>query len=173
MNRYLSCVAKSFLLASGFSTPVCFASESVKYPKLIMHGQKYLNACDPVRKVALQNMLLVHNVKASKQAWRVIDAILCSPDDDKNRAYVRGIIQKRVRMSLESTGETPTVQLVERTDELIDEILAAGRAWEASLQVDSAKIILQYFANEACVEAISLSFASGKWTVSDYGVACD
>lgn len=174
MKYHSHCSIRFLLLSLSSLTLSCFASESPeKYPKLVVHGQNYSNACLPLRQDVLKNMLLATGVKASNQAWHAIATILCSPSDALNHDYVRSLVRKRIQMSLESTGETPEIRMVERSDELIDEILAEGKAWKADVQVESGKLVLQYFAREACIEAITLSFESGKWTISNFGVACD
>lgn len=174
MTYYLNSARSALLLVFSLHTFSCFASERVqKYPDLIMHGKHYSNACAPASQKMLRNKLSVSGVRAAKQAWKAVNAILCLPNDTQNRAYVKQALQTRVRMSLESTGETPDVRTVERNDELVNDILAAGRAWKANIRVESGKILLQYFASEACVEAVTLSFENGNWSVYEFGVACD
>lgn len=174
MSYYQRCLLNATFLAVSFMALPCSASEfSVEYPNLIMHGETYSNACEAGNQEELRSVLFKNEVKAPTQAWKLINVILCSPNDVKNRAYVTQMVQKKLRMKVESTGERPDVKTVDRNEELVDDLLAAGRAWQASIRVEPGRISLQYFANEACVEAIAFSFRNGKWLVNEFGVACD
>ena len=174
MNRYFCCPICILMLALSLSASFCLASTLAEnYPSLAMHGELYTNSCNPSSQGLLRETLVRSKVKNSKQAWRLIGAILCFPKDVKNRAYVKQFASRKMRLTFESTGEDPDVQIVELNDEILDEIIAGGNAWKASLRVEPGKIVLQYFANEACVEGATLLFHRGSWSIHEFGSACD
>jgi hypothetical protein len=174
MNRDSYCPIYVLMLALSLLTDFCHASTlAEKYPSLAMHGERYTNSCNPSSQGLLRETLVRNKVKNSKQAWRLIGAILCFPNDANNHVYLKQFSNKRMRLTVESTGEDPDVQTVELNDELLDEIIAGGNAWKASLRVESGKIVLQYFANEACVEGATLLFHRGAWSIHEFGIACD
>lgn len=174
MIYHLRCNVNLLFLLFGFISFPCSASDLFKeYPSLIMHGATYSSACQVTNQKALQNVLSSNGVKASAQVWKLIDIILCSTKDKEDRAYVAQRVQKKLRRTVESTGEKPDVKTVERSAELIDDLLAEGRAWDANIRVEPGKIFLQYFSSEACVKAVNFSLRNGKWLVHELSVACD
>jgi hypothetical protein len=174
MSFYLRCVLTGSILTLSLATFLCCASERMEeYPDLIMHGESYSNACVPENQKVMRDSLFTSGAKDAGQAWQVISAILCSPNDTVNRAYIKRLVQRKVRMSIESTGEKPEIRTVERNDEIVEDIIAAGHAWKANIRIQSGKIFLRYFASEACVEGVTLSFKNGEWSIYEFGVACD
>jgi hypothetical protein len=51
---------------------------------------------------------------------------------------------------MESTGDKPNFKIISRNEKLLSELMAEGAAWNVTMLVEPEKIILQYFANEAC-----------------------
>lgn len=70
-------------------------------------------------------------------------------------------------------GTEPSYEVVSRTDELIDNTMAAGEAWAAGIQIEVDEIKLHYFANEASVRGVTLSYRRNKWVIDEIGEACD
>lgn len=83
------------------------------------------------------------------------------------------MLAKKVKVELESTGSEPSYEVVLRTDELIDNTMAAGEAWAAHIHNKVDKIKLHYFANEACVRGVTFSYRQRKWVIDEVGEACD
>ena len=144
-----------------------------KFPTLAMHGEDYANACAPLQKKELKDTLLTSNVRDAAQAWRAVDALLCAPNNDTNRIYLESLIPKKIRQTTESTGDEATFKLVTRSRKLVQDLIAAGKAWDANIQTEPDKITLQYFANEACVNARTLIYADFTWSLFEVGEACD
>ena len=156
---------------SGAASPAVDVPD--KYPPLEMHGETYPNTCTAPQKKNLHEALLASRVHDTEGAWRAIDAMLCTPSDDANRRYVKTLVPKKIKQTVESTGDQPEFKLVARSDKLIGSLIADGRAWNADVSAEPTKIVLQYFANEACVRSKTLTFENRRWSLTDVGEACD
>jgi hypothetical protein len=127
--------------------------------------------CHPGKK-NLQNTFIANKISNAAQGWRVVGAMLCSPYNDINRSYLESVIPKKVRKTVESTGDQPVFKMVPRTDELVRGLMAAGRAWNVKIRIEPEKLVLQYFSNEECVKERTLSYANSKWSVYELSEAC-
>ncbi|MFL6674547.1 MAG: hypothetical protein ACJ8LG_14795 [Massilia sp.] len=166
---------RAFLAVTSWSLAMaCHAIDATEeYPTLRIQGEEYSNACAAVPKNHLRDTLLAGKVQDAAQAWRAVDAMLCVPDNDTNRSYVKSFVPKKVHEAAESTGDKPTFRMVARSEELVRGLMAAGKAWDASIRAEPDKVILQYFANEACVKVRTLTYEKFKWSVYEVGEACD
>lgn len=156
---------------SVFWCPTLASAE--QYPDLIMHGESYPNICKPSEREAFSHIILNSDATDIEGAWRAISTILCSPRSKVGRSYIDGLLPKIVRKHLSSTGDKDVVKKVARSDALIDEIMAEGKAWNVELRTEPKQITLQYFENEACLREVVLSRGSGKWLISEISEACD
>ncbi|MEW6370430.1 MAG: hypothetical protein AB1584_05795 [Pseudomonadota bacterium] len=151
-----------------------FALDSVEtYPPLKMHGTSYPNACADEESQVLRDKIVASKVAEASQLWQAVKIILCAPRSKRDRIFVAGLIPSKVREVAESTGDTPSFRIVQRTPELIEDVMAGGKAWDAEVSFDSRKLVLQYFVNEACVKRITFIFQRSKWLVYSVGEACD
>jgi hypothetical protein len=48
----------------------------------------------------------------------------------------------KLREKSEDTGQEPSSEIVRRSDELIDSVMAAGEAWSAEVHVEHERITL-------------------------------
>lgn len=161
------------LLSFSFGAVSADSNAANKYPALSMHGENYPNACEPSQRKALRGLLRASRPQDSERAWRAIDAMLCSPSDDANRHYLKTLVPRKIKETVESTGDQPEFKLVARSDRLISGLMADGKAWDADIRVESTKIVVQYFANEACVRSRTLTFENLRWSLTEVGEACD
>ena len=166
-RRFLSI---SFLLACACE----FSAYAQEDESLVMHGLNYPNACSVAEKNKLKEMLTRARVVEEAQLWRALDTILCAPDNDVTRAYLRSLVPAKVREDIESTGDKPSVKMMARNEKLIGKLIAAGKAWDATVEEDQfGHVTLQYFADEACVKGTTFAHANSKWYVYQIGQACD
>jgi hypothetical protein len=133
-----------------------------QYPELVMHGESYLNTCNPDEKRALFEATIKRVKLDPHGAWRAISTVLCAPGTEANRDYVAGLIPPRMRQNVSSTGNMDEVLVVARSRQLVDEVLAKGSAWSPTLRTEPGKIYLHYFKDEACVKEVVLSFVKRK-----------
>jgi hypothetical protein len=136
-------------------------------------GGNYPNICKPAEKEAFSHAILRSDAPDAKGAWRAVNMILCSPRSGASRSYINGLLPKVVRKHVSSVGDKDTVRRVARSDALVEEIMAGGKAWDGELRTEREEIYFQYFANEACVREVRLSFLDRKWLISEIGEACD
>jgi hypothetical protein len=159
-----------FAYPAFFASGLCAATE---YQSLSMQGESYPNACSAEGKKSVRDVLLKNEVQNSSQALKVVDAMLCLPNDDKNRSYLESVTPQMVRKTVESTGDKPAFTMVPRTDELVSGLVAAGKAWNVTIRLESRKLVIQYFSNEACVKERTLFYVNSKWSVYELSEACD
>jgi hypothetical protein len=152
----------------------CHAIDATEeYPTLRIQGEEYSNACAAVPKNHLLDTLLAGKVQDAAQAWRAVDAMLCVPDNDTNRSFIKTLVPEKVHEAVEATGDKPSFRMVARSESLVRGLMAAGVAWGANIRTESGKVVLQYFANEACVKERTLIYSNFKWSVYEVGEACD
>jgi hypothetical protein len=124
-------------------------------PTLRMQDVIYQNACTGNEKLKLRKDLN-RRVAMAKDAFSKIDVILCADRNASSKNKIIKMTSLSVRIAGESTGGEPEFDVEVVSDRLIEDILAAGAAWDVSLQTSSHKLVLQYFANEACVKSVIL-----------------
>jgi len=163
-------LAMAILVSVTLSSGVMAANN---YISLEMHGWTYANACSKPEQKVLRQAISKAKVKNSLAVWRAAQALLCAPRTGPERAYLASMLAKKVKVELESTGSEPSYKVVPRTDELIDNTMAAGEAWAAHTHNKVDKIKLHYFANEACVRGVTFSYRQRKWVIDEVGEACD
>lgn len=167
-KRWIICsVAASIGLSCGAAQP------AERHRSLTMHGERYPNACDSAEKSELRNALLKSNVEHAEQAWYAVSTILCCPSNSHSRAYITSLLPESVRPTSDATGVELTVSTVRPTAELVEAIMAKGRAWNAALSTENRTIRLNYFKNEACVDGITLRVNARGWDIDELGQACD
>jgi hypothetical protein len=168
----------SFVLISLFlffySGPI-FCQE--KYPSLKMQGEIYLNACLEDKKTMLKKNMLELKYPDEEKAWKLIDTILCADNNEISRSYVKNLIPDKLRKA-DLTGVKPKIKLLQKNEDLINKLLASGKAWNPSVQINEDKInekeiVLQYFANEACVKGLKIKHMVNKWILYEISEACD
>lgn len=169
LRRCIACTM-SILVGVTLSSGVMAANN---YPSLTMHGWTYSNACSKPEQQVLQQAVLKADVKNMPMVWRAVQALLCAPRTGPERAYLASMFAKKVKKELESTGSEPSYEVVPRTDEVINDTMAAGEAWAADIQIQVDEIKLHYFANEACVRGVTFSYRQRKWVIDEIGEACD
>lgn len=140
---------------------------------LTMHGGTYSNTCSKPEQQVLRQAVSKAGVKNMPVVWRAVQALLCAPRTGPERAYLASMFAKKIKRELEATGTEPSYEVVSRTDELIDNTMAAGEAWAAGIQIEVDEIKLHYFASEACVRGVTLSYRRNKWVIDEIGEACD
>jgi hypothetical protein len=167
-NKFCSRVA---LFCSLF---LFFVSASAgQYPSLLMHGEKYASACAQLERKGLKGQLFNKNIRNAEQAWRVFEVLLCGPDDNFSRNYIKSVISRNTRKKSGSTGDNPKSKMIPRSDELVRQIMAGGKAWDANIDADPDGVTLQYFANEACVKGVRLGEVNSRWAIVEVSEACD
>jgi len=148
------------------------ATAATAYPALEMNGLQYPNACSKPEQARLRNSIS-GGVNDTPGLWRAVNAILCAPRTGPERIYLTSLFPKRVKQESEDTGQEPSVAFVQRSDALIDRVMAAGEAWDAEVRGGADTAVVQYFANEACVKNVTLAYRQAKWRVGGIGEACD
>jgi hypothetical protein len=144
-----------------------------KYPVLSMQGEEYVSACEQEERKALRDQLLNARNQGAMQVWRVVEVLLCAPDDNFNRAFIKSLIPGNVRRKFDSTGDHPKIKIIPRSDRLASQIMANGKAWDVGINFDSNEVTLQYFANEACVKEVRLRNSGSRWIIYEVSEACD
>lgn len=138
---------------------------------LTIQGDTYDASCAATGKAALQAELIG---PAAADGWKLLDTLLCAPKTAASKAYVASHIVNKVSYRSFSTGdESEEATTVAANAKLIDELLAAGAAWNATITASSDEIQLSYYPDEACINSRTLEFAQGKWRVTAVGSACD
>jgi len=168
--RRFSPYAIIILIGAALSSGVMAANN---YPSLEMHGSTYANACSKPEQQVLRQAISKKKVENLPAVWRAVQALLCAPRTGPERAYLGSMFAKKIKQKLEDTGSEPSSEVVARTDELINRAMAAGEAWAADIQIEVDEIRLHYFANEACVRGVTLSYRRNKWVIDEIGEACD
>ena len=138
-----------------------------------MNGNTYPNACSPKQQAALRKKLTPESVSDATQAWQVVEALLCAPDDKDNRRRMLSYTAPRVRVEQPPIEEKPIFRTVKRSEALVGDFMARGRAWDAELSPEGTQLVLHYFADEACVKGVTLAYRASRWLVIETNEACD
>lgn len=100
--------------------------------------------------------------------------MLCAPQSAASRAYVTSHATPKISYQSYSTGdEQEQASTVPLSAAIINELLAAGAAWNAIVEASAEEIRLSYYPNQACVNTRTLEFIQGKWRITAMGSACD
>lgn len=163
-----------FLLLSSYSE-LLFCQE--KHPSLTMQGETYLNACLDDEKNMLKRDLQELRYPDEEKAWKLIDTILCADNNEFSRSYIKNLILDKLRRE-DSTGTKPRIKLMPKNDDVINKVLASGKAWSPSVRisevnVNQKEIVLRYFPNEACIKDIKIRHVKNKWILYEVAEACD
>jgi hypothetical protein len=142
-----------------------------------MQGEIYLNACLDDEKNILKRNIRELRYPDEEKAWKLIDTVLCADNNELSRSYVKNLIPGKLRKA-DLTGVKPKIKLVPKNEVLINKLLASGKAWSPSVQINEAKlnesgIVLQYFANEACVKELKIKHIVNKWILYEISETCD
>ena len=138
---------------------------------LNIQGDVYDASCTASAKAALQASL---NGPTAAEGWKMIDTLLCAPRTAASKAYVASHVARTVSYQSYSTGdEQEQPSTVALSAAIINELLAAGEAWDANVDASAQEIQLSYHPNEACVHTRTLEFIQGKWRITAMGSACD
>lgn len=143
-----------------------------KFRALNIYGTHYPNACLKSEQLKLWK-IISGKVKDAPKAKRALHAILCVPRTSPERAYLASLFPPKIREKAEGTGQEPSFEVVRRSDELIDGVMAAGEAWSAEVEIEHERIRLQYVPDEACMRGIALSYRQAKWMIDEISEACD
>ena len=135
------------------------------YPSLNMQGSIYPSACIFDEKTSLRNYLRSLKYPDEEKAWKIVEMILCAPNNKANRSYLESHVANRLKNE-KFAGER------------IGKIFALTKAWDATLLPDvsdrkSIEISLLYFSNEACVKNIRLKYNKNKWMLNKISEVCD
>jgi hypothetical protein len=152
---------------------VCSEVLAQDYPSLTMHGFTYPNACAPAERADLQGNLNSKKIPEPLMAWRAIELILCAQKTKFSFNQLTELVPKHIAASAESTGDKPQREVAIRSERLVADLMAGGRAWDADIRIEDGNILLQYYVNEACVKSARLTYANRKWLLSKIGEACD
>lgn len=85
-----------------------------------------------------------------------IGLILCGDHNPYNTKRMISLIDNVVVTSSDGTGEEKIKGDSEKKTDIAKDMMAVGRAWDATLIFDENEVKLQYFANEACVKSVTL-----------------
>jgi hypothetical protein len=155
------------------SITVSAGSTSQDYSPLTVYGSAYPNACTTQEKEELRSKLMSSTVPDPKAAWSTIELILCAKKDKPTQDKMRKLVQKRILTSVESTGQNTSKDVESRSEEFLSELMAEGQAWDARIDLRKEEVVLQYYANEACVNSATLRYVKRNWLVTKVGQACD
>lgn len=103
----------------------------------------------------------------------MVEAVLCARDDKDSRQRMLSHTASRIRVGQPSGEEKPVFKIVKRSEQLVAELMAKGRAWDATLRAEGTQLVLQYFADEACVKDVTLAYRGSRWQVVETSEACD
>jgi len=138
---------------------------------LTIQGDVYDASCTASAKAALQAALAG---PTAAEGWRMVDTLLCAPQSAASRAYVTSHATPKISYQSYSTGdEQEQASTVPLSAAIINELLAAGAAWNAIVEASAEEIRLSYYPNQACVNTRTLEFIQGKWRITAMGSACD
>ena len=130
-----------------------------------MQGSIYPSACAFDEKRLLRKSLRSLKFPDEEIAWKIVETILCAPNNKSNRSYLESHISNELKNE-KFAGER------------IGKIFALTKAWDATLHPDvsdrkSIGISLFYFSNEACVKEIGLEYDKNKWMLNKISELCD
>ena len=145
------------------------------FPSLKVHGDELANSCAPVEKIKLQKSLASEIEKKWDLigAWRLIEVLLCADDTQSNKLLLQSSLPQKIRLTASSTGEKDLIRMVKRDNELVNSLMSKGQAWNATLESESNKLILQYASDEACTRTRTMQYLKGKWSLISISEACD
>lgn len=163
------------LLLSALAIPTsAWPQQNSDYPTISIQGNEYRNACDPVEKEKLKEVLKNENVPSKAEAWEILDMLLCAPRTEKNVNKMFIATSSKIRTESEGTGEKESnIETVQRDLKIVKEFFAQGHAWRARLIVINNSVRLHYSENESCIEERIIEFAKSKWKIVEAGQACD
>ncbi|NYE59770.1 hypothetical protein FHW58_000922 [Duganella sp. 1224] len=108
------------------------------------------------------------------EGWRLIDTLLCAPKSAASKAYIASHAVRKINYQSSGTGEEQEEACsIPVTKDVINALLAAWEAWNATVQASPAEIQLSYYPNEACIHSRTLELVKGKWRITAMGSACD
>ncbi len=154
---------------------VCAAADKTaqRYPRINVHGYTYENTCSPTGRRQLSMQLSAKKIVDRAQLWKVIDVLLCGDRTLANKRYIVSSMESTVGDSNEGTGQDPYFDVMPRSMESAESLLAARGAWDATIDLDSGVVSVTYRSNEACMTSRKLRHANGRWHIFKVGEACD
>jgi hypothetical protein len=172
MQTFLLWARRALVALVATCTTTTATSQTQRYPDMDSYGTNRPNACAPAQQTLLKKEVTDGATDAAP-AWTAIVSMLCGTDDSGNRQRIKRFVPAQVREAVEGTGQAPVFQRIQRSDALIRRLSAGGKAWEASVQVESDTIVLQYFPDEACVASRTLRHTKTGWMLAEIGEVCD
>lgn len=140
---------------------------------LTMHGELYGNSCSAKEKKKLISDIKTNVRRNARALQNVVELILCATGTDNNNREISDFIGEVVIISYEGTAEEKVVKDSRKKMEVLNDMMAKGRAWNATLNFDGDEVKLQYFSSAACVESVKLRRFKSSWVVQEIGGACD
>ena len=142
---------------------------------LYVQDVAYTNACSPSERKKLQQSVkrAAGRSRDANGAWRLVETLLCAPDSKASRRYLTSVLPPKIRFKSSGTGQDDTSELTRRDSELIESLLAKGKAWNAMISAESREIILSYYPNEACISSRTVTFTNKRWRLVEMSEACD
>lgn len=138
-----------------------------------MHGEPYQNACNSEEIKKLKEIIHRSGALQKQQAYEAVETILCKSPCEVDRKFLTELIPEYVEENTEGAGESSATKRVKKDANLVAYILANKSAWKVSLSARPKEIVLQYFANEACVRSATLRHIRSGWSIGRIGEACD
>ncbi|MEW6760795.1 MAG: hypothetical protein AB1437_08210 [Pseudomonadota bacterium] len=162
------------LLTTIFAHSTSWAQDYSKYPTISIQGNDYPNACHPLERKKVQEVLRDTNIPKKEELWTILDMLLCAARTEKNLDKMLAATSKRIRMEAEGTGEKePNIKTVPKNLKLVEDFFAQGKAWGIGLIIINNTVRINYSENEACVEERIIEFSNEKWEIVEIGQACD
>jgi hypothetical protein len=176
MTLYKFLLQFSFLFIVFLGSTFAGADPSKKaHPALKVHGDELPNSCSSIEKDKLQKILIseINKNSDSNGAWRLVETLLCASDTKNDRLLLQSSLPSKIRLTASASGEKDVVRWVKRDSELIDSLMAKGQAWNATFEVSSNRLKLQFNPDEACIRTRTIQFLKGKWNLVAISEACD
>lgn len=138
---------------------------------LDLNGARLIAACRPDAWPATR--AAIDRAASGRDASRLgalLHAYLCE-QGEAAAAQVLRHAPRRIADASEGTGQSPVRQRVDAADALVPR---RGEVWGLDItRRADARVVVQWHANEACVNSVTLVHRGGGWRFAETGSACD
>lgn len=143
------------------------------YPTLSSFGHTYENSCSPASRRRLRTELLAEKIAGKAQLLKAIDILLCAAATPANKRYIASIMASTVLETNEGTGQDPHYDLIKPSNDSTGSLLAAGKAWNTTVDFQHDHVNVNYKSDEVCVTGRTLIYVNERWRITGIDQACD
>ena len=143
------------------------------FPKLIIRGLEYENACTAKKKLDLRRAIEKQISPDFRKLQSAVEFVLCANLSQRNAKRMSTLLDAMVTTSYEGTGEDASVEKISKNRIDAKDIMAEGSAWNANILFQNGEVKVRYYSSEACIESLKFQHSEGKWLIHEFGGACD